>query len=309
MLRARFGPDDVTPEDIAETYSGFNGTSPLTQIADPIDKMAACAAPLPTRALTKDPLGVIVETRAHPLLEKVTRQVLAQGIPVQIFHGTQNADFVARTFAEDISAGRVHLTATDYATMGRADYNGLLMCRPFWEALIGRGKILIFQTDAMLCPASPFSLRDFLDFDYIGSAWGRARRRGIVVDGGNGGFSLRDWALSVAALDRFAPERWWAGGEDCYFAFHIELIGGRVAQTNEAARFGTQFWFLEKSFGSHKPQGLSFLGRAMFLSWHPEGRLLFPDQSGQPAYRLGRLLTALGLAPLVLRLYRARKTG
>jgi hypothetical protein len=307
-LRARLataGTDSavIRPEDIADTYAAFNGGDPMAQT----DRPAAMMAPRTARDPGAEPLGVIVETRAHPNLVPVTRQVLAQGIAVQIVHGTQNAAFVAEAFASEIAAGRVHLTATDYGTMGRDDYNGLLLCRAFWEALVSRGKILIFQTDAVLCPASPYGLKDFLDFDYIGSAWGRERKRGIVVDGGNGGLSLRDWTASVDCLDRFPPAKWWAGGEDSYFGFHIDLIGGRVAQPDEAARFGTQFWFLENSFGAHKPQGLSFPGRALFLAWCPEGRILFSHTTPPTEYRLGRLLAALGLARPATRLYRTRK--
>jgi hypothetical protein len=298
-------PDAICPEDLADTYAMLNADSPPAQIDRPAEMMA----PLATKDPGTDPLGVIVETRPHPLLETVTRQVLDQGITVQIFHGTENADFVADHFAGDIAAGRVHLTPMTYDTLGRDDYNGLFLCRPFWEALVSRGKILIFQTDALLCPGSPFSLDDFLAFDYIGSAWGRHRRRGIVVDGGNGGLSLRDWQLSTECLDRFPPEVWWAGGEDSYFGFHIDLIGGRVARPDEAARFGTQFWFLEDSFGAHKPNQLDILGQALFLAWYPDGRALFPDDTGPQSYRLARLLSALGLAQPATRLYRAYKSS
>lgn len=294
---------DIRPEDIAETYASYNAGRPLAQIEHPAAMMAAHAIQAPGT----EPLGVIVETRAHPLLESVTRQVLGQGINVQIFHGTENADFVARTFAADITAGRVHLTALAYGKLGRDDYNGLFLCRPFWDALISRGKILVFQTDAALCPASPFSLSDFLDFDYIGSAWGRVRKRGVVVDGGNGGLSIRDWTASVACLSQFPPEHWWAGGEDSYFGFHIELIGGRVARHNEAVRFGTQFWFLEDSFGTHKPEQLGFVGRVLFLAWCPQSRALFPNTTWLPEYHLGQLLAALGLARPATRLYRSQK--
>lgn len=307
-LRDGLGADgaqatDIRAEDIANIYTGLNGTSPPAQTAHPAAFMARHAVAAPDTA----PLGVIVETRVHPNLVPVTRQVLALGIAVQIFHGTQNADFVAEAFREDIAEGRVHLIAMDYAKLGRDEYNGLLLCRPFWESLKSRGKILIFQTDAVLCPASPFNLNDFLDFDYIGSAWGRERKRGIVVDGGNGGLSLRDWAASVECLERFPPEIWWARGEDSYFGFHIELIGGRVAQPDEAARFGTQFWFLEDSFGAHKPEQMDFLGRTLFLAWCPEAKILFPDTTPLPEAFLGRLLARLGLARFTTRLYRAQK--
>jgi hypothetical protein len=296
---------DITAIDISDVYESFNsGTAPI-DLSCARKAVADKAAQAPTDA----PLGIIVETRCHPNLDPVVRQVLDQGINIQIIHGTNNGEFVASCFGAEIASGRVKTTQLDYETLGREEYNGLLLSKEFWDMLHGRGKILIFQTDALLCSKSKYRLRDFLEFDYIGSAWGRARRRGIVVDGGNGGLSLRDWQLSVECLDRFPPNTWWGGGEDTYFCFHINLIGGRVALPEESARFGSQFWFTENSFGAHKVGSMGFISRTLFLSWCPEGRTLLPPDAAVPEYYLGAVLTSLGLARTVTRIYRTLCKG
>lgn len=291
---------DIVANDISDVYSTFNIGRDTVDTRRSDQEMAALAATDTTEA----PIGLIVETRAHPNLEPVVRQVLDLGIVVQIVHGTDNADFVATTFAPEIAAGQIRTTPIAYQSLGRDDYNGLLMSRVFWDALYGRGKILVFQTDAILCPQSAYDLRDFLEFDYIGSAWGRARNRGIVVDGGNGGLSLRDWHRSVECLERFPPNIWWSGGEDSYFCFHIDLIGGRVAHPKDAARFGSQFWFRQNSFGAHKIEQMRFIERVLFLAWCPEGRALLDRGSSAPEYLLGRVLKTLQLSGLATRLYR-----
>jgi len=61
---------------------------------------------------------------------------------------------------------------------------------------------------------------------------------GMIIDGGNGGLSLRDWGEPVKSLERFST-RFWPGGEDGYFAFHMGLIGGRIGHCNECAKFST----------------------------------------------------------------------
>jgi hypothetical protein len=62
----------------------------------------------------------------------------------------------------------------------------LLLARPeFWEAMHA-DKVLIFQTDSVLCSQSAFTIDDFLAYDYVGAPW-------VHVDRavGNGGLSLR----------------------------------------------------------------------------------------------------------------------
>ena len=133
---------------------------------------------------------------------------------------------------------------------------------------MGRKKILVFQTDAILCANSDYQLSDFLGFDYIGSKWPRDRPVGMTIDGGNGGLSLRDWHKTVECLDRFSPKMW-PGGEDGYFAFHMDLMGGRVGRGDECSRFSTQHEFLNRSFGGHKLTDLDSLSLEQFFQYCP----------------------------------------
>jgi hypothetical protein len=134
---------------------------------------------------------------------------------------------------------------------------------------MGRGKVLVFQTDAVLCRLSEFLLSDFYMFDYIGSGWGRYRPEGIVVDGGNGGLSLRDWSRTIECIERFPPSNW-RGGEDTYYCFHMDLIG-KVAKNLESHKFGSQNNFLYKSLGAHKVDKMRPLKQLLFLIYCPEG--------------------------------------
>lgn len=203
--------------------------------------------------LDNSPIAAIIETRNHPLLEWViTTTHSVTGLPIQLFHGPS----LGRTIKENealqslINNNSLLPTEINTDTLDGPKYSALLLSKKFWDALAGRGKILIFQTDATLCPNSPYSLTDFIDFDYIGSWWPRDRPWGMLIDGGNGGLSIRDWKFSTACLEKFPPENW-KGGEDRYFAFHIEYLNGRVARDIDMKRFGTQKIYRENSFGAH----------------------------------------------------------
>jgi hypothetical protein len=220
-------------------------------------------------------LGVIVETRQHPALEYVI-ELFSEDleIPIQLLHGARNEAFIREsTISALVAQGKVVLTGLETDTLTPADYNALLLSREFWHALAGRGKVLIFQTDSVLCGKSGFQLEDFVDYDYIGSNWPRRRPIGLIIDGGSGGLSLRDWGRSVECLDRF-PALHWKGGEDAYFAFHMELIGALVGKPDACARFSTQSEFLANSFGAHQISLLSEQDQAEFLRYCPEAAVL-----------------------------------
>jgi len=54
----------------------------------------------------------------------------------------------------------------------------------------------------------------------------------------------------------------------------MELIGGKIGQNNECAKFSTQFEFLYKSWGAHKINLLSKGKQLKFLEYCPESKFL-----------------------------------
>ncbi|MCP4397978.1 MAG: hypothetical protein GY801_11870 [bacterium] len=219
--------------------------------------------------------GVIVETRKHPALELVVNNFIKNvRIPIQIFHGNINRDFMmSTTIADLVSNGQVHLTQLNADKLSARKYNTLFLSKRFWKNVIGRKKILIFQTDTVVCGNSDYTIHDFVSYDYIGSKWSRHRPVGLIIDGGSGGLSLRDWGKTYECLSRF-PSDLWCGGEDGYFAFHIELIGGKVGKDRECAKFSTQSDFKFKSWGGHKVSFLQNKAQSAFLDYCPEASFL-----------------------------------
>ena len=51
--------------------------------------------------------------------------------------------------------------------------------------------------------------------------------------------TLRDKPITLECLRRFPPDPW-PGGEDGYYAFHLDLMGARVGRGVECDRFSTQ---------------------------------------------------------------------
>lgn len=223
--------------------------------------------------------GVILETRAHPNLEYTVCDACERlAIPVQVIHGISNREFILGTrIAELVEAGQVVLTEIDDTEFSVDAYNGMFMAPDFWQRLKGRKKILVFQTDSILCPGSDFTLSDFMGFDYIGSAWKYEANPEINFRGGNGGFSLRDWRSSVECLTQFPPADW-PSSEDKYFAFHMELLGAKVANSHDSLRFSSEKWFFYKSFGAHQVSRMSPVVLGLFIDYCPEATRIADDK-------------------------------
>lgn len=266
-------------KDAADVQAAFDGL--LAQAGSTRDtpdfETAAQICPVPVEGRFDGLMGLIVETRCHRNLPFVVRQVIRRcDMPVQIIHGPDNRDFIQDRLGDVIESGQVVLSALGSDRLSGATYNGLFLSPRFWEALAGRGKILVFQTDAMLCRRSTYGIWDFMGFDYIGSRRPPRDGVGFLTGGGNGGLSLRDWTLTLKALNSFDPHRW-PGGEDGYFSLFIDAVGGRVSTPEESDRFCGQRWFQRGCFGLHKPNFRKPRLALAILHYEPRAwRLLAP---------------------------------
>jgi len=236
------------------------------------------ALPVQTKLMNDEITAVIIETRQHRNLELVVCQCAKNlGINIQIFHGNSNKDFILKSSIRTlIEKGQVTLCELDARSLQASEYNAMLLNQNFWNALRSRNKILIFQTDSILCQNTSYHLNDFRLFDYIGSKWNRVRPIGIKVDGGCGGFSLRDWKKSTECLSRF-PSRNWPGGEDGYFAFHLDLMGAKVGRSSDCSKFSSQGEFNDKSFACHSIHLMSDQDLKKFLKYAPEAKVILPN--------------------------------
>ena len=223
--------------------------------------------------------GLIVEFRKHKLLDAVIANFIAKtGLVVQFYHGGENKDYItaSKTLQHLIEQKKLFLVNLGSHNINASTYNALFLNANFWKSMLGRNKVFVFQTDSYLCNHTQYNLSHFLDFDYIGSWWPRLRPVGLTIDGGNGGLSIRDWGKSVKCLEQFSST-FWKGGEDGYFAFHMSLIDGKVAKHQECAKFSTQYFYEQNSYGCHKISCLSARDLKRFLNYSPESDILLTD--------------------------------
>jgi len=134
-----------------------------------------------------------------------------------------------------------------------SSYSKLLSSTRFWSALQAQ-HVLIFQTDSVLCSMSPWTIDDFLRYDYIGAPW---INRWYGMDIGNGGLSLRKTKTMIRITKGFKFNE--TENEDIYFARGIYDLAARdpsivVPPVHVASKFAYEAGNLPRvtSFGVHK---------------------------------------------------------
>ena len=143
----------------------------------------------------------------------------------------------------------------------------LVLNESFWESVSGK-KILMFQTDSAICSKSPYSINQYLQYDYIGAPFPRYwlyNEYGELIPsndnefhGGNGGFSIRSRKsmieCSKGARDGtiYYAENW---PEDIFFSSCVKYFLKHQILPNRtvSASFSTETVLLNnQSFGYHK---------------------------------------------------------
>lgn len=232
---------------------------------------------------------VIVEPRAHPHLQYVLENFdsnMPLGYDLYIFHGKSAGDFVRRQ-AKNVALHRhIVYIALEADSFSATDYNRLLKDEDFW-AKIDAEKILTFQTDSVLCAASPRKINDFEHIAYIGCGYGkRAGNRtnywpsvGDPPFWGNGGVTFRRKSKMLECLACVPHQR--DDPEDAFYSICVDRGIGRHAESGtHLQEFCIQFSpysdFVRTPFAAHKVQRKLRTEEEMeaFLKYCPEATYL-----------------------------------
>lgn len=224
---------------------------------------------------------VIVEPRAHPMLEYVIRAFDAVVPPhwdLVVFHGTENA-------REAASAARGLRRATTLVDLGVPSlsfrvYNYTLLRQNFWRCVRG-DHVLVFQTDSVPCRAA-LDVARFGAFGYVGCTLGPRVGRGqwgmlaprSTSQYGIGGLSLRRRAFCLRACRAFEGADL---PEDVAFSTFLDAPGHGFARptARDLEEFCAQHTYGDapRSFGAHKVASSGMRDKASFYAYCPSAKL------------------------------------
>lgn len=182
-----------------------------------------------------------------------------------------------------------------------------------WEQFQGVNRLLMFQTDSILCSRSAARVDDFLAWDYLGapiipefieSIKGdpkKGQRPHPNARGYNGGLSLRNPRLFLDIARRFnftadlysgPPEDElpnYMRFEDQWFMRKLEDMPALMHRTKlpppeVAGRFAVETWYFDRPLGYHQPHRWQANRYAEIVAWCPEVGMLWAREAPDPRW-------------------------
>lgn len=231
---------------------------------------------------------VIVEPRKHKLLKYVCEnfdQHMCKSWDLYVFHGKSHKAH-AEEAVSNIKDRKIILTALDKDNFTADDYNITFKSLDFWDQVKAEN-ILVFQTDAVLCPASQFKIQDFTQFDYIGcgsyngaigksrDVWGNDQSKDNSFYG-VGGLSFRKNSFQKKCI-RDYPNIKPTYPEDVFYSNCVEKSINKPRTAADLANFCTQDAFEARSFGAHKTWYMKEGHAEPFYKFCPAARKIEKD--------------------------------
>ena len=231
---------------------------------------------------------VIVEPRKHKMLKYVCDNFdknMCKSWDLYVFHGSSHGDH-AKEAVSEIKGRNVFLIPLDKDNLTAGDYNRLFKDLDFWEQVKAED-ILVFQTDAVLCPASEYKINDFTKYDYIGcgsydgaignskEVWGSDNSKNNSFYG-IGGLSFRKNSFQKKCIKDYPdvnPEY----PEDVFYSNCVENSPRKPKRAEDLANFCTQDAFERKSFGAHKTWYMKQGHAEPFYKFCPAARAIKKD--------------------------------
>lgn len=228
---------------------------------------------------------VIVEPRKHEHLQYVCENFdknICKSWDLYIFHG-KSAGAYAQMATSGIKGRRVHLIPLETDNLDATGYNALFKSLDFWNQVKAEN-ILVFQTDAVICSASEFKIRNFMKYDYIGcgsyagaignkkEVWAKEYSKGNSFYG-VGGLSFRKNSFQKQCIRKY-PNIATDYPEDVFYSNCVEDSPNKPESAEVLANFCTQDSFSKKSFGAHNTWYMKEDDKIPFYKFCPVAEIL-----------------------------------
>jgi len=211
-------------------------------------------------------VAVIVETREHkamPFVLNNVMSILPDGWNLQIFHGTNNIDYINGVIRNTEYSDKVTLSNLNIDSISQQDTNlEIMLSENFWNQVIAE-TVLYFECDSMLCPNSEHKVEDFEHFDFIGGYWGNQLD---MLDNDyskvmNGGLSIRKKSFMLDIIKNELQPYLDRGGNSCEDYFVTDRIRNKP-KVRDVLNFSIDNGYMyplndKAPFGLHKPWGVN----------------------------------------------------
>jgi hypothetical protein len=175
------------------------------------------------------------------------------------------------SFRRAVEEGRIEIRFLPPGTwLKNSTSVSLFLTHPWlWEQVAQAERVLLFQTDSILCANAEATVDDFLAYDYLGAPIDAAYGAGY-----NGGLSLRNPRLFLNITQEADFGASGVGYEDQFFyreaLARVGSHGVRLPEPEVAMTFAVETIYYETPVGYHQPQRWQSERMGEIERWCPE---------------------------------------
>lgn len=138
-----------------------------------------------------------------------------------------------------------------------------------WEQLQAAQRVLLFQSDSVLCAKSEARVEDYFAYDLVG-----APIAPVYGEGYNGGLSIRNPRLSLQVVRETDFATSGQKFEDQFFFGEFQKRGANLPAAEVAKTFSVETIYYETPLGYHQPQRWQPKHITAIEEWCPEVKML-----------------------------------
>lgn len=229
----------------------------------------------PPQPAADRPMAVIVETSMIPNLIPVMLHfatVLGPAWGMVLFTLKDNwVEPLSAPFQRLQDEGRVEVRYLPEGTkLSDSGSVSRFLTSPWvWEQVSDAERVLLFQSDSILCSRSEERVEDYFKYDLVGAPIAEQYGQGF-----NGGLSVRNPRvfLNVTRSVDFASSG--HEFEDQYFYTELKKAGAELPTVEAAMTFAVETMYYETPLGYHQPQRWQAAKMANIEEWCPEVKML-----------------------------------
>lgn len=166
----------------------------------------------------------------------------------------------------------IHYLPSDTVLKNSKSVSRFLAKPWLWEQLQTAARILLFQTDSIICSNAAATVDDFVEYDFIGAPIDPKYGAGY-----NGGLSIRNPSLFLRITQEVDFDTSGQEFEDQWFYKEAKLRvdqGVRLAEVDVAKTFSVETIYYEKPLGYHQAARWQKDNMQQVEAWCPEVKML-----------------------------------
>lgn len=281
-LNAAFTPGQTGSSSSTSSSDGNTDYAAAAAAAGSIPARPGTSLTTETSLTPESPRAVIIESETIPNLIPIMlhfTSVLGPSWGMILFTLQDRwIEPLSPAFQRHLASGRIEVRflPKDNEPLTSSQAVSRFLTSPWlWEQVSRATRILLFQTDSVICSKSQVAVDEYLQYDFVGAPIDPKYGKGY-----NGGLSIRNPRLFLQIAREVDFGTSGQGFEDQFFYLELQKRGAEMPPEEVAKTFAVETVYYETPLGYHQPQRWQADKMKDIEDWCPEVKMLIGRRAG-----------------------------